>query len=178
LSAASAHQQEVSWPADHVERWPLARLIPYARNARTHTPEQIKQVAASMREWGWTVPVLVDETGSIIAGHCRVSAGELNGYSEAPVMVARGWSEAKKRAYVLADNKLAMNAGWDENLLAVEFTDLKAADFDMALMGFEASEINNLMNGPNFPPASQDEQGRLDQKDPLVCPACGHEFTP
>ena len=73
-----------------------------------------------MREWGWTIPVLIDEQGGIIAGHCRVMAAELNGYSEAPVMIARGWSEAKKRAYVLADNKLAMNAGWNEELLGVE----------------------------------------------------------
>ena len=81
-----------------------------------------------MREWGWTVPVLCDETGSIIAGHCRVSAGELNGFTEAPVMIARGWSDAKKRAYVIADNKLALNAGWNEELLAVEFNDLKGFD--------------------------------------------------
>jgi ParB-like chromosome segregation protein Spo0J len=109
-----------TWPADSVERWPLARLIPYARNARTHTPEQIRQIAASMREWGWTIPVLADEAGTILAGHARVSAAEINGYEEAPVMVARGWSEAKKRAYILADNKLAMNAGWNEEWLGVE----------------------------------------------------------
>ena len=105
------------WPADHVERWPLARLIPYARNARTHSPEQIKQLAASMREWGWKVSREGDEQGGLIAGHARKRAGELNGYEEAPSMIAHGWSEAKKRAYVLADNKLAMNAGVNEELL-------------------------------------------------------------
>ena len=133
------------WPADHIERWPIARLIPYARNARTHTPEQIRQIAASMREWGWTIPVLADEEGTIIAGHARVSAAEINGYEEAPVMVARGWTEAKKRAYVLADNKLAMNAGWNEELLGVELLELRDLGFDMPVIGFDDSELNALM---------------------------------
>jgi ParB-like chromosome segregation protein Spo0J len=99
------------WPADKVERWKIDRLIPYARNARTHDEAQVAQIAASIREWGWTVPVLVDEQGTIIAGHGRVLAARKLGYTEVPVMVARGWSEAQRRAYVLADNKLAENAG-------------------------------------------------------------------
>jgi ParB-like nuclease domain len=136
---------EQLWPADSVERWPLARLIPYARNARTHSPDQIRQIAASMREWGWTIPVLADEQGGIIAGHARVMAAELNQYPEAPVMVARGWSETKKRAYVLADNKLAMNAGWNEELLGVELLELRDAGFDMPVIGFDASELEGLM---------------------------------
>jgi len=134
-----------AWPADSIERWPLARLIPYARNARTHTPEQIKQIAASMREWGWTIPVLADEAGTIIAGHARVQAAELNAYTEAPVMIARGWSEAKKRAYVLADNKLALNAGWNEDLLGVELLELRDQGFDLPLIGFDTTELNALM---------------------------------
>jgi hypothetical protein len=133
------------WPADQVERWPLSRLIPYARNARTHTPEQIRQIAASMREWGWTIPVLADEAGMIIAGHARVQAAEINGYPEAPVMVARGWSEAKKRAYVLADNKLAMNAGWNEEMLGVELLELRDLGFDMPVIGFDQNELDGLM---------------------------------
>lgn len=133
------------WPADRVERWPLARLIPYARNARTHTPDQVRQIAASMREWGWTIPVLADEAGGIIAGHARVMAAELNQYPEAPVMVARGWTEAKKRAYVLADNKLALNAGWDEELLGVELLELRDLGFDMPVIGFDQSELDGLM---------------------------------
>jgi ParB-like chromosome segregation protein Spo0J len=133
------------WPADSVERWPLARLIPYARNARTHSQDQIKQIAASMREWGWTIPVLADEQGSIIAGHARVSAAEINGYAEAPVMIARGWSEAKKRAYVLADNKLALNAGWNEELLGVELLELRDEGFSLPVIGFDQAELNELM---------------------------------
>jgi len=98
-----------------------------------------------MREWGWTMPVLADEKGTIIAGHGRILAAEVNGYPEAPVMIALGWSEAKKRAYMLADNKLALNAGWDEELLAAEIGDLKAADFDLDLIGFDSKELNQLL---------------------------------
>src|SRR6185437_5524781 len=111
--AAQAAPNRPLWPADRVERRPVASLVPYARNARTHSPEQVAQVAASVREWGWTVPVLVDEQSNIIAGRCRVLAAQRLGLGEVPVMVARGWSEAQKQAYIIADNKLALNAGWD-----------------------------------------------------------------
>lgn len=144
MSATSIASLETAWPADHVERWPISKLIPNARNARTHSPEQVKQIAASMREWGWTMPVLCDEDGGIIAGHGRVMGAELNGYTEAPVMVARGWSEPKKRAYMLADNKLALNAGWDRELLALEVSELRDLAFDVTLTGFDASEIEDL----------------------------------
>lgn len=99
------------------------------------------QIAASIREWGWTVPVLVDEEGTIIAGHGRVLAAQSLGLVEVPVMVATGWTEAQRRAYVLADNRLALNAGWDTELLKLELADLKAADFDMELMGFSEDEL-------------------------------------
>jgi ParB-like chromosome segregation protein Spo0J len=104
------------WPADKVERRPVASLTPYARNSRTHSAEQVDQIAAAIREWGWTTPILVDESGGVIAGHARLLAAQKLGLVDAPVMVAAGWSEAQKRAYVLADNKLAMNAGWDNDL--------------------------------------------------------------
>ena len=134
-----------AWPADQVERWPIERLIPFARNARTHSPAQIDQIAASMREWGWTNPVLVDEAGTIIAGHGRIEAAKKLGLSEAPVMVARGWSEAKKRAYVIADNQLALNAGWNDELLAAELTDLRDLAFDLDLVGLGAKELSRLL---------------------------------
>jgi DNA modification methylase len=134
-----------TWPADHVERWSLDRLLPYARNARTHSASQIDQIAASMREWGWTNPVLVDELGMIIAGHGRIQAARKLGLSEAPVMVATGWSEAKKRAYVIADNKLALNAGWNEDLLAAELADLSELAFNVDLLGFEVGELERLL---------------------------------
>src|SRR3954464_9498932 len=95
------------WPADKIERWPIAKLIPYARNARTHSAEQVDQIAASIREWGWTSPILVGEDGTIIAGHGRVLGAKKLGLAEAPVMVAAGWSNAQIKAYAIADNKLA-----------------------------------------------------------------------
>lgn len=140
------------WPADRVERWPLDRLVPYARNARTHSEEQVAQIAASMREWGWTNPVLVDEAGMIIAGHGRILAARKLGIAEVPVMIARGWSESQKRAYVLADNQLALNAAWDGKLLAVEISDLRAAEFDINLIGFSAQELRDLSRGGKTPP--------------------------
>jgi len=132
-------------PADKVERWSIDKLTPYARNSRTHSDEQISQLAASIKEWGWTTPVLVDEDGSIIAGHGRTLAAQRLKMTEVPVMVAKGWSDAKKRAYIIADNKLALNAGWDNELLALEFSELQGMDFDLDLTGFTADEIAALM---------------------------------
>jgi DNA modification methylase len=134
------------WPADQVERWPLDRLLPFARNARTHSPTQVDQIAASMREWGWTNPILADESGSILAGHGRLAAAQKLGFADVPVMVARGWSEAKKRAYVIADNQLALNAGWDEEMLAAELTDLRDLAFDLDLIGFDEKELSRLLS--------------------------------
>jgi DNA modification methylase len=139
-----------SWPADRVERWPIDRLVPYARNARTHSDAQIEQVAASIREWGWTSPVLVAEDGGIIAGHCRVLAGRQLGLVEVPVMLATGWSEAQKRAYVLADNQLALNAGWNPELLRLELGELQGLEFDLALIGFDEAQLAALTANPGL----------------------------
>lgn len=134
-----------SWPADDVQRRPVAELVPYARNARTHSPVQVDQIAASIREWGWTMPVLVDEDSGIIAGHGRVLAAQKLGLYDVPVMVARGWTAAQKRAYVLADNKLALNAGWDDETLKLELEDLNTDGFDLGLTGFSGDELNRFM---------------------------------
>ena len=136
------------WPADKVERRPVADLIPYARNARTHSDAQVAQIAASVTEWGWTTPVLVDEAGSIIAGHGRVMAARKLGLADVPVMVATGWSEAQKKAYVLADNQLALNAGWDIDLLKVEVGDLDAEGFNLDLIGFDDKLLADLLADP------------------------------
>ena len=133
-----------AWPADHVERRSVESLIPYARNARTHSDAQVAQLAASIQEWGWTTPVLIDETGSIIAGHGRVMAARKLGIEDVPVMVAAGWSEAQRRAYVLADNKLALNSGWDDELLKVELQDIGDAGFNLDSIGFGLAEVTNL----------------------------------
>ena len=133
-------------PADKIEKWDITRLTPYARNSRTHSDEQISQLAASIKEWGWTTPVLVDEDGSIIAGHGRTLAAQRLKMTEVPVMVAKGWSDAKKRAYVIADNKLAMNAGWDEQMLALELGELSDLNFDLELTGFNKKELQSLLD--------------------------------
>ena len=139
-----------AWPADKVERWPLDRLVPYARNARTHSDEQVDQVAASIREWGWTTPVLVDEGGGILAGHCRVLAAKKLGLTEVPVMIAAGWTEAQKRAYILADNQLTLNAGWNPELLRLEIGELKGLDFDIGLIGFDEAQLAALSANPGL----------------------------
>jgi DNA modification methylase len=131
-------------PADKIEQWPIDRLIPYARNSRTHSDAQVAQIAASIKEWGWTTPVLIDEGGQIIAGHGRIMAARKLGMAEVPVIIAEGWTEAQKKAYVIADNKLALNAGWDESLLALEFGELEGLGFDLELTGFSLDEIAAL----------------------------------
>lgn len=132
------------WPADKVERRTLATLLPYPQNARTHSKDQVEQIAASMLEFGWTVPILVDEDDGIIAGHGRLLAADKLGWTEGPVMVARGWTDAQKRAYVLADNQLALNADWDRSLLKLELTELKALDFDLPMIGFDLKDLIRL----------------------------------
>lgn len=157
-----------AWPADAVVRRPVKSLVAYAKNARTHSPEQVEQVVKSIKQFGWTVPVLIDEKGMIIAGHARVLAAERMELTDIPTVSATGWSETQKRAYVLADNKLAMNSGWDESLLRLELGELKAADFDIGLTGFSDMEVDAL-NAPDVDP-SEAWQGmpEFDQQDKLA----------
>ena len=119
----------------------IADLIPYARNSRTHSDEQVAQIASSIKEFGFTNPIIIDEQGGIIAGHGRVMAAKKLGMKELPCIEATGWTEAQKKAYVIADNKLALNAGWDEKMLSVEFDELKELGFDLSLTGFSNDEI-------------------------------------
>jgi len=119
-------------------------LIPYARNSRTHSDDQVAQIAASIKEWGWTTPILVDETGGIIAGHGRLLAARKLKMDQVPTIEAAGWTDAQKRAYVIADNKLALNAGWDSELLALELGELGELGFDLDLTGFTLDEIDAL----------------------------------
>lgn len=127
-----------------IELVPVAKLTPYARNARTHSAEQVAQIAASVREFGWTNPVLIDEGGELIAGHGRLAAALELGLAEVPAIRLKGLSEAQKRALRIADNKLALNAGWDDALLALELGDLQGLGFDLALTGFGDLELGAL----------------------------------
>ena len=128
-----------------VESWPLERLIPYARNARTHSDAQVAQIAASIAEFGFNNPVLADPDGGIIAGHGRVLAARKLGYSHAPVIVLAHLTENQKRAFMLADNKLALNAGWDAEMLRLELEALAAQDFHLELTGFDEQELKELL---------------------------------
>jgi len=134
-----------------VQIWPVDRLLPYARNARTHSPEQVAQVAASMREFGWTNPILVGADNIIIAGHARLLAARKLGFVEVPVIVLNHLTETQRRALVLADNKLALNAGWDEEMLRVELEALKNDKFDLDIVGFSSDELDVLLVDPEQP---------------------------
>jgi DNA modification methylase len=123
----------------------VSALTPYIRNSRTHSDEQVAQVAASIKEFGWTNPILIDEDHSIIAGHGRLQAAQRLSAEQVPTITLTGLTDAQKRAYVIADNKLALNAGWDEEMLAVEINDLLGEGFDLELTGFDQSEIDALL---------------------------------
>jgi DNA modification methylase len=147
-----------AWPADEVESWTLDRLFAYQRNVMEHDEQQVEQIAASMRKFGWTNPILIDENGEIIAGHGRLQAAQSLKYPRAPVIIARGWSEDMKRAYRIADNKLAMNADWNDKNLRAELIALDQADFQLELLGFSDEELKALMpDAPGEPQARGDD---------------------
>jgi DNA modification methylase len=134
--------------AAHIETLPIDALVPYARNARTHSPQQVAQIAASIREFGFTNPVLIDAAGGIVAGHGRVMAAKSLGVGSVPCLRVDWLTEAQRRAYVLADNQLALQAGWDDELLAGELRALQADGFDLALTGFDADDLTELLAEP------------------------------
>ena len=120
-------------------------VIPYINNSRTHSERQVQQVAASIKEFGFTNPILIDEKGGIIAGHGRLQAAQLLNLNEVPTITLEGLTDAQKKAYVIADNKLALNAGWDETLLQVELDSLSESGFDISLLGFDKEELKLLI---------------------------------
>jgi len=131
-----------------VATWPVDKLIPYARNARTHSAEQVAQVAASIAEFGWTNPILAGADGIVIAGHARLLAARKLGMTEVPVIVLDHLTESQRRALVLADNRLALNAGWDEEMLRVEMAALDEGGFNLEVVGFTDEEIEGLLRDP------------------------------
>lgn len=137
-----------SWPARQIVTVKRVALKAYERNSRTHSEEQVAQLARSIEEWGWTIPVLIDPEHNVIAGHGRLAAAARLGIEDVPCMVAEGWTEAQKRAYVIADNKLAENAGWDDAMLAQEIAWLREADYGLGLVGFSDGELAELLNPP------------------------------
>jgi ParB-like chromosome segregation protein Spo0J len=166
--------------AKRIELWPVDRLVPYEKNARTHSAEQIAQIRASIEEFGFTAPILVDGEDGILAGHGRLAAAKDLGLAEVPVVVLDHLTPAQKRAYVLADNKLALNAGWDVSLLQQEVMALNLADFDLSLLGWSDDDIAGMLDpegiddseGPGeFPEV--DEGIETDHR----CPSCGYEWS-
>lgn len=140
----SARKRAPGWPADTVERWPIDRPKPYAKNARAHSPAQVTHLAKLITEYGWTMPVLCDERDGVLAGHGRLLAARELGLPEVPVIVARGWSAAQKKAYRLADNQSALMSAWDGELLRSEIGDLRAQGINMELAGFTSDALRGV----------------------------------
>lgn len=144
-------------------------LIPYVRNARTHSDEQVARIAASIREFGWTNPILVDGDNGIIAGHGRLAAARKMGMTEVPTIELSGMTDVQKRAYILADNRLALDAGWDDELLAIELEELKDLNFDVSLTGFSPDEIDGLIdNGEECAEESEDAELPETPEEPVT----------
>jgi DNA modification methylase len=165
---------QYSRPQDlRIENRPIDALKPFSRNARTHTKKQINQIAASIREFGFTNPILIDEFDVVIAGHGRIRGAQLLGLDRVPTIRIDYLTDAQKRAYMIADNKLALNAGWDPEILAIEFQHLSSLelDFDLEITGFETAEIDNLIDGPK--PITKDPDDWLPPPDPRVISRTG-----
>ncbi len=140
MPATAEHAPETQsppWPAYKVKRKPIGWLKAYERNARTHSEKQVEQLRASLRQFGWTTPILAREDGTIIAGHGRVEAARAEGFKQVPVIIATGWSEDQCRAYTLIDNQLGLNSAWDDKALGAELASLNEAGIDLAEFGLE-----------------------------------------
>lgn len=151
---------------------PVADLIPYVMNARTHSEEQVAQIAASIKEFGFTNPILLDEENGIIAGHGRILAARKLGLDTAPCIVLDGLTKAQKKAYIIADNKLALNAGWDFPMLKDALLDLDTGEIDLEFTGFDAEELANIM-APTEAHGPGEKEKRV-----MCCPHCHMVFDP
>ena len=158
------------------EQRPTSSLTPYENNARTHSEAQVDEIAASIQAFGFCNPILISGDGMVIAGHGRLMAAEQLGLEQVPVVVLDHLDETQRRALILADNRIALNAGWDDELLRRELSALQVEGVDLQLTGFNAAEIKLHTAIPDFKPVIAEE--RLDERTPTRCPQCGHEFTP
>jgi ParB-like chromosome segregation protein Spo0J len=187
-----------SWNASEIKQMPVSDLIPYDRNPRSHPDSQIDELANSISEWGFTVPILIDDGGNVIAGHGRLYAAQKLGYEAVPAIVTEGWTEEQKKAYVIADNRLAENGSWDSSLFFSELRDLSDGGFDLSLVGMgldftfddfepnlspminfsevEASDIEKAQDGIS----GQIEglgQDKADSAVEVMCPYCSETFS-
>jgi ParB-like chromosome segregation protein Spo0J len=161
------HSLSVSW-------WALDRVRPYDKNPRVITKAAIEKVAASVKEFGWRQPIVVDDDGIILVGHTRRAAAAFLGFTEVPVHVASGLSEAQKRAYRLADNRAGEESRWNPDLLDTELAELGALGFDLSKTGFDPIELPSIV--PAFSPITSGEVQPLDRRMSMTCPQCGHVF--
>lgn len=187
----------MNWPAAQVTMKPITELKEAAANSRLHSDAQIDQIAASIERFGWTIPVLVDEKGVLIAGHARVRAGLKLGIEQVPVMVADGWDDATKEAYQITDNRLAETSTWDDDVLTAQIKRLSAANFDLDVLGFDWKELNlGEAFNPNLAPTTGKtavdandinktqqhldgqftKPGAAQQSYEVTCPHCGEDF--
>ncbi len=155
---------------------PVADLRPYENNPRTHTEEQVAQIAASIREFGFANPILLDGDNGVIAGHGRLAAARALGMETVPCVELGHLSEAQRRAYIVADNKIAQNAGWDEELLRKELEGLKELGADLGVLGFDPMELADITLGKDVTFKEYDESAADDVKL-VTCPKCGHSFA-
>ncbi len=157
--------------AQRIEHWPLDKLIPFARNPRTHSDAQVAQIAASIAEFGFNNPILVDTKNGIIAGHGRLLAARKLQLAEVPVIILDHLTDAQKRAYIIADNQLALNARWDEELLGIELAALQDEDFNVALIGFEDEELTRLLAAQDAADGLTDEDAVPELPETPICVA-------
>jgi ParB-like chromosome segregation protein Spo0J len=155
----------------------VTELIPYVNNSRTHSDEQVAQIAASIKEFGWTNPILVDGQNGIIAGHGRLLAARKLGHKEVPTIELADLTDTQKKAYIIADNKLALNADWDKEILSIELGTLQGDNFNIDLLGFDAIELSDLFDEQIKIPESSSEEIDIDEYNMnCKCPKCGFEF--
>jgi ParB-like chromosome segregation protein Spo0J len=164
-------EQELS-----VKYLPITKLVNYARNSRVHSEIQISQLASSIKEFGFTNPVLITDECDIIAGHGRVMAAKKLGFDEVPCIILSHLTEYQRRAYVIADNSIALKSDWNYDMLAVEIDELNDYKFDVSLLAFTNEELANLIGSPNEMPKNEEEKLKADEKT-TICPKCHHEFV-
>jgi len=158
----------ISWLADKIEQWPTDKLVPYARNARTHSDAQVAQIAASIAEFGFTNPILAGSDGVIVAGHGRLAAAQKLRISTVPVVVLDHLTPTQRRALVIADNRIAENAGWDDAMLQVELAALQDDNFDLSLTGFDADALADLLAGEETSTEGQTDEDSVPDAGPSI----------
>jgi ParB-like chromosome segregation protein Spo0J len=161
----------------NIEMVGVDTLIPYVNNARMHSDEQVTQIASSIKEFGFNVPILIDKDKGIIAGHGRLMAAKKLGHKEVPTIRLEHLSEVQKKAYILADNKIALNSTWDTDLLRLELNELDVADYKLEMTGFTSDELTKVLFGDLIEPKSPEDFKDVNESDMQhKCPRCGFEF--